>query len=270
MSNLSTAAETAVERRTVEESLFAQHSGISAALAGRIGTDRFIRAAVTSFKTTPALQNCSWPSVLGGLFVAAQLGLEVGGPQGLAYLVPYGKEASLIIGYRGYTELFYRAGARKVEWLIVREGDTFRQWSSGRGGKDYEWSPKDDDMSRELTGAIAQVMLASGEFQFEYMSREQIIARRPKNWERTPWRDWFDEMALKTVMRQLAKTVRQSTDELALASLNDGAIVREIGAGIPRQIEHVPVEGDESKTVDPDSPAPLDPADPDYVAGDDA
>lgn len=226
---------------TVAERLNSQHDGISDALAGRIGVERFMRAAVTSFNVTPALQRCEWGSVLGALFVAAQLGLEVGGPRGLADLVPFGSQATLVVGYRGYAELFYRAGAQKVEWFVIREGDTFRQWSSGRAGKDYEWTPLDDDSTRPLIGAVAQVKLASGDFQFEYMDRTQIEARRPKNWERTPWGQWFDQMALKTVMRQLAKTVRTSTDDLAIAERNDGAVVTRV-EGLPPRVEHLPLE----------------------------
>lgn len=236
------------ERAPIETQLVASTDGLSAALAGRIGTDRFIRAAVTVFKTTPALQRCSAPSILGGLFVAAQLGLEIGGPRGLAYLVPYGQEAQLIVGYRGYVELFYRAGAQKVEWFIVREGDTFRQWSSGRAGKDYEWQPLDDDTSRPLTGAVAQILSPSGAFQFEYMSRAQIDARKPRN-ARGPWSDWYEEMALKTVMRQLAKTARQSTDELALAAANDGAVITQVEGG-PAKVEHVDAGGQPETALD--------------------
>ncbi|MBK5238849.1 MAG: recombinase RecT, partial [Actinomycetales bacterium] len=222
MSELAKTMETKPATVTVADRLNSQQDGLSDALAGRIGVERFMRAAVTSFNVTPALQRCEWGSVLGALFVAAQLGLEVGGPRGLADIVPFGNQATLVVGYKGYIELFYRAGAIKVEGIVIREGDNFRQWSSGRDGKDYEWTPLNDDMKRPLVGVIAQVKLASGDFQFEHMTREQVEARRPKNWERTPWGQWFDQMALKTVMRQLAKTVRTSTDDLAIAERNDG------------------------------------------------
>jgi len=237
------------ERQGIEHTLAVQSDGLEAALAGRIGADRFIRAAVTSFKTTPALQRCNLPSILGGLFVAAQLGLEVGGPRGLAYLVPYGQEAQLIVGYRGYVELFYRAGAQKVEWFIVRDGDTFRQWSSGRTGRDYEWTPLDDDSSRPMVGAVAQILSSAGVFQFEYMTKAQINERRPKRASSGPWADWYEEMALKTVMRQLAKTARQSTDELALAAANDGAVITQV-EGKPSKVEHPP-------TAEPETPIDL-------------
>lgn len=225
-------------------------NGFAAALADRIGPDRFVRAAVTSIRTSPQLAQCEPLSILGGLFVAAQLALEVGGPRGLAYLVPYGREAQLIVGYRGYVELFYRAGARKVEWFIVRDGDTFRQWSTGRGGRDYEWTPLDDDSNRRPIGAVAQIQGAHGEFQFEHMTVDQINERRPKRATSGPWVDWYEEMALKTVMRQLAKTARQSTDDLAFAAANDGAVITQVEGGQARVVHPATSEPEQPLSLD--------------------
>jgi len=278
MSELAETIKTTPPRRTVESAIIQQTDGLAAALAGRIGTDRFVRAAVTAFKTTPALQNCSWESVLGGLFVAAQLGLEVGGPRALCDLVPYGKEATLVVGYRGYAELFYRAGASKVEWFIIREGDHFKKGANSRDGKFYEWDPQDNDSSREYIGAVAQVKLANGDIQFEHMTREEIEQRRPRNWERTPWKQWPEPMGLKTVLRSLAKTVRQSTDELALASNTDGAVITRIEGVEQSSVEHPPTVGAPNEpevqsiagvhdlVVTRDDDPVVDDASPDYVA----
>ncbi|WP_353809105.1 recombinase RecT [Agromyces sp. SYSU T00194] len=242
------------QQDAVIQKVNAASNGFAAALADRIGADRFVRAAVTSIRTNRQLAQCDELSILGGLFVAAQLALEIGGPRGLAYLVPYGREAQLIVGYRGYVELFYRAGARKVEWFIVREGDEFRQWSTGSGGRDYQWTPLNTDTDRPLVGAVAQIQGAQGEFQFEYMSKAQINERRPKRATSGPWADWYEEMALKTVMRQLAKTARQSTDELALAASNDGAVITQVEGG-PVRVVHPP-------TAEPEQPVNLDELDP--------
>jgi recombination protein RecT len=243
VSNLSGQIEKAGERPTVESLLQREREGLASALAERIGVDRFLRGAVTLYKTAPDLQQCDWTTVLGALFVAAQLGLEVGGPRGLAYVVPYKGKAQLIIGYRGYVDLFYKAGARKVEALVVREGDHFRQYSNGQIGRTYDWEPKDNDSKRSMVGVIGQVRLASGDFIFEYMTREQVDARRPAYATSGPWKDWYEEMALKTVMRQLAKTARQATDDLGIAIENDNAIITHHAGDIPATVTHVPVVG---------------------------
>lgn len=222
MSDLVQAAKQQQGGVSFEEFVGRERAHLDGALAGRIDTDKFIRAAVTSFRTTPDLAKCDGTSILGGLFLAAQIGLEVGGPSALASLVPYGKSAQLIIEYRGYIELFYRSGARKVEWFVVREGDEFKQWSSAKTGRDYQWTPLNDDTNRPLMGVVAQVMTKDGEVIFEYMSKAQVDARKTGS---PIWRKWYDEMALKTVMRRLAKTVRLSP-ELAKAAAADEAINR--------------------------------------------
>lgn len=245
-----------------------QKSGLAAALADRIGVDRFTRAAVTVLRTTPALRNCTPESVLGGLFVAAQLGLEVGGPLGYAYLVPYGREAQLIVGVRGFVELFYRAGARSVRADIIREGDAVERSTDDGGRVLIRWTDADPlNEARPAVGALATVILASGEALQEVMSKAQIEKRRPRTSRSGPWSDWTDEMWKKTVLRQCAKTARLSSDDLALAIEADQSIT--IGTDSAAQRKHVPVGGESEQIVDVgelEQNPPMDPSDPDYIA----
>lgn len=234
-------AKTAEKVAALTKTIQGTRNGIAAALGERIGPDRFLRAAVTTLRTTPKLADCSAESILGGLFVAAQLGLEIGGPRGLVYLVPYGKEATLVVGYRGFVDLFYRAGARSVEWFLVREGDHFRIASDAVHGFGYQWAPPDGqpDDSRPWTGAVAQVVTASGAIVWEFMSRDQIEARSTN----TPiWRQWPEEMALKTVLRRLVKRAPASV-ELAQAVEADETVQRQVEGLAEPIAEHVPVEG---------------------------
>jgi len=246
-------------------------SGLAAALADRIGVERFTRAAVTVLRTTPALRNCTPDSVLGGLFVAAQLGLEVGGPLGYAYLVPYGREAQLIVGVRGFVELFYRAGARSVRADIIREGDSVERSTDSSGRVLIRWTDADPmNPNRPAVGALATVILASGEPLQELMSKAQILKRKPRTSRSGPWNDWEDEMWKKTVLRQCAKTARLSSDDLALAIEVDQSITTGTDESAKRR--YVPVgDGDDEQVIDMKSlpTKPMDDADPDYVAGSD-
>lgn len=240
-------------------------SGLALALADRIGVERFVRAAVTVLRTTPALRNCTPESVLGGLFVAAQLGLEIGGPLAYAHLVPYGRDAQLIVGVRGYIELFYRAGAKAVRADIIREGDTFARETDQTGRVLIKWVDADPlDDTRQAIGALATVILASGEALQEIMSAAQINKRRPRTSKAGPWSEWTDEMWKKTVLRQCAKTARLSSDDLALAIEVDQTITTgTIEAPVQR---HVPVGDDPETAIDVTTlpTAELDPADPAY------
>jgi len=222
-------------------------TGLAAALADRIGVDRFTRAAVTVLRTTPALRNCTPESVLGGLFVAAQLGLEIGGPLAYAHLVPYGREAQLIVGVRGFVELFYRAGARSVRADIIRQGDTVERYTDDTGRVATRWADADPlNPDRAAVGALATVILASGEPLQELMSRAQVLKRKPRTSKAGPWADWEDEMWKKTVLRQCAKTARLSSDDLALAIEVDQTIT----SGPDGRPKHVPVGDDGDEPID--------------------
>lgn len=98
---------------------------ITMALPRTLTIDRFVRAAMTEFRRTPKLLECSRESVLGGLMKAAQLGLELG-TLGTAWLLPFKGEAVFIMGYRGAVELCYRSEKiRRIETGVVRAGDFF-------------------------------------------------------------------------------------------------------------------------------------------------
>lgn len=241
-------------------------AGLAAALADRIGVERFTRAAVTVLRTTPALRNCTPDSVLGGLFVAAQLGLEVGGPLAYAHLVPYGKEAQLIVGVRGFVELFYRAGAKSVRADIIREGDQVSRRTDDTGRVLIDWVDADPlNPDRKAVGALATVILASGEALQELMSAEQVRKRKPRTSRSGPWSEWEDEMWKKTVLRQCAKTARLSSDDLALAIEVDQSIT--VGTDDAAKRRHVPVGESEDVPIDVTVlPKPVDPSHPDYVA----
>lgn len=218
--------------------------GVSAALAGRIDPDQFLRALATDIRKTPKLAECEPETVLAGMFTAAQMGLEIGSHRGHAYLVPYRNkdtgnyEASLIFGYKGYVELFYRAGARSVQWFLVREGDLFRIGSDPRGpGKFYTWEQADPNSQARVTGAVAQVVTANGGIAWEYLSRADIDKRATD----TPfWRRWWDEMALKTPMRRLVATAPLSTDLRRSAEV-DETVLRRIPGEEQPVARHLPM-----------------------------
>ncbi len=89
--------------------------------------EAFARALMTVIKQTPKLTQCDPRTVLGGLMVASQLGLEFG-PLGHCYLVPYKNdgrdEAQFQLGYKGKIDLAWRSGKLKsIAAREVREAD---------------------------------------------------------------------------------------------------------------------------------------------------
>src|SRR5512145_661767 len=89
---------------TVRDLLLRNKVQLEMAAPKHLTPDKLLRAALTSLSTTPKLLDCNPRSFLGAVIQCAQLGLEPG-VLGMAYLVPFGKEVTLIPGYRGMLAL---------------------------------------------------------------------------------------------------------------------------------------------------------------------
>lgn len=204
-------------------------------LAGKVGVDKFIRAAATVLRTTPALLKCKPSSVMASLLVAAQLGLEPGGPLPGVYLVPYKDECTLIISVHGFRKLLYSAGALDVQTYIIRKGDEISQESTAEGVR-VLWKSADPlDDSRESIGALAEIRFPGGGIIQELMTKAQIEKRAKAGGP--VWRQWREEMERKTVLRAAAKSARLVDESLALAIEADQAIIS--GDADARTIQHV-------------------------------
>ena len=83
---------------------------LALAVPKHLSADRMARIAATELRKTPALLNTTPASFLGAVMQSAQLGLEPGSALGQAYLVPYGNQCQLILGYRGMIDLARRSG----------------------------------------------------------------------------------------------------------------------------------------------------------------
>lgn len=232
-------------------------------IAGSIPAEKFIRAAATVLRTSTDLQGASRSSIMSALLVAAQLGLVPGGPLPGVYLVKYGKECTLIISVHGFRELLYRAGALDVQTYIIRKGDEISHESTDEGVR-VLWKSADPlDDSREMVGAFAEIRFPGGGIIQELMTKAQIEKRAKTGGP--VWRQWREEMYRKTVLRAAAKSARLVDESLALAIEADQAIIS--GDLDSRTIKHVEAAAKSGvKSLAELEAAPLDPADPSYVA----
>ena len=90
---------------------------------------RFLTIAMQVLTQKPdLLRKCGRMSVLNCLIECARLRLDPEGTLGHAYLIPYGKECTVQIGYRGYCQLVYREGGVKKVWCMpVWDGEQFEE-----------------------------------------------------------------------------------------------------------------------------------------------
>lgn len=187
---------------------------IQRALPKHMDADRIARIALTVLRKDPNLGACSPESFMGALLTASQLGLEPGA-SGEAYLVPYKRECTLIVGYQGYAKLFWQHPmAKHLDAQAVYERDEF----------DYEYGLEPFLRHKPALGDRGQVIafyavasLTSGASAFVVLSPDDVKKLRggkvggnggiadPMHW-----------MAKKTAVRQLVKLLPKSA-ELARA-----------------------------------------------------
>jgi recombination protein RecT len=189
---------------------------IEDALPKHVSTDRMMRVALTELRNTPKLMQCDAMSFFGSVVKASQLGLEPGGALGHCYLIPYGREVQLQLGYRGMVDLARRSGnIVSIEARCVYDGDVF-EIELGTESKIVH-HPK--FKSQELAFVYAVAKLKDGGIQFDVMSKGDVEHIRDtyssgfKNSPRTsPWTTAFDEMAKKTIVRRLFKMLPTSIE----------------------------------------------------------
>jgi recombination protein RecT len=254
---------------TIKDLVRSQQPAIEAQLAGALNSGAFVRAAISEINKSDDLLQATSASVLGSIMLAAQLKLEIGPALGHFYLTPR-KEKGVqiclpIVGYQGLIELAYRSGrVGKIETFLVREGDKFDYGANSERGRFFDWNPADYDENRAWTGAVVTAQILGGGVVWAYMPKEKILERRPSHWKYTPWATNEEEMARKTLVREVSPYLPKSTDfGLAVQVTRD---VEERGAKVESiaGVHDLVVTQNEGETfVVP--PADLDPADPNYV-----
>ena len=248
------------------------------ALPKHMTADRLARIALTEIRKIPKLAQCDQTSFLGAIMQVAALGLEPGGALGHAYLIPFdkrgklangqwgvvGTEVQLIIGYRGMIDLARRSGQIvSLSARIVYANDKF-SYAYGMD-ETLEHVPHEGANPGEMTHVYAVAKLVGGGVQFEVMSRAKIEATRDgsqgykaavaaaEKYSKpidSPWSNHFDEMAKKTVIRQLFKYLPVSIEIQRAVGLDEQA-----DAGVSQHNALV-IDGDYSVQHQPEAAEP--------------
>lgn len=202
---------------------------IKLALPKHLDPDRLLRIALTEIRRTPKLAECSQASLLGALFQCAQLGLEIGGSLGQAYLVPYGRDVQFQLGYRGMIDLAMRSGrVASIEARAVFLGDEFHCTFGLHSDLQHtpDWNNEDRNDPKKLTFVYAVAHLTDSERpQFVVMSRAEIeaIRKRSKSGSSGPWVTDYEAMALAKVTKRLFKWLPVSIEMARAVAADDAA-----------------------------------------------
>lgn len=219
--------------RTVLDLIHEQQGAIQRALPAHVSPERFGRIVLTEVRRNKQLLQCDPMSLLGSVMLSAQLGLEPG-PLGHAYLVPYKRDVTFIIGYKGYIDLARRSGqVSSIQAYPVYPEDEFR-YSLGLN-PELHHVPDDDGPQdpAKLTHAYAVAHYRDGGFNFVVLTRKKIEAAKARSAsarsaKSSPWSTDYEAMALKTAVRRLATWLPVSPEFATAMQIDEQAAPRQI------------------------------------------
>jgi len=236
---------------------------INSVVGGKNGT-RFVSSIISAVQTTPALQECTNPSILSAALLGEALNLSPSPQLGQFYMVPFDnrkkgcKEAQFQLGYKGYIQLAIRSGYyKKLNVLAIKEGELVHYDPLEEV---VEVNLIEDDILREeapTMGYYAMFEYENGFRKTMYWSKRKMLAHAEKYsfafyknggakslelleqgkisekemWKYSSfWFKDFDGMALKTMLRQLISKWGIMSIDLQKAIDKDMAVIQEDGS----------------------------------------
>lgn len=239
-------------------------------VVGAKNAQRFMSSIISAVQTTPALQECSNSSLLSAALLGEALSLSPSPQLGQFYMVPYKKkdkqgnviscDAQFQMGAKGYKQLAMRTGQYlDLDVIYVRQGEYLGR-DKYTGKQKFEFI--EDDAIREdlpVVGYLAYFELLNGFKKQIYWTKEKMEKHadtysqafsldkyRDLQAGKIPAKDmwryssfWyknFDEMAEKTMIRQLISKWGIMSIEMEDAYTRDMAVLDENGN--PRYIDN--------------------------------
>ena len=143
-------------------------------------------------------------SAQNAIINVAAIGISLNPAEKLAYLVPRDGMVCLDISYMGLLQLAQSTGA--IKWgqcKLVYSNDTYESNGLDRAPT-HRYNAFSD--RGEIVGGYCTVKTADGDYLTEEMSIAQIkqveASSKAKN---GPWKNWWDEMARKTIVKRASK-----------------------------------------------------------------
>lgn len=185
-------------------------------------------------------------SIMMAAAVAASLDLPIDPNLGFSYIVPYNQSykdekgvwqkksvAQFQIGYRGFVQLSQRSGQfETINVSDVREGEIESE-DFLIGDIIFKWKSREERIKLPIIGYVSFFRLLNGFKKMNYMSKQEAELHG-KKYSQTfkkgegKWKDDFDSMAKKTVLKLLLSKFTPLSIQMARAVIADQGIVKEV------------------------------------------
>lgn len=202
--------------------------------------DAFVTSLVSVVANDSNLQKCNPMSVIYAAMKSVPLGLPIEGNLGYSAVIPYGDNASFQIMRNGWVELAMRTGQVKfIANEVVHEGELVKK---NRFTGEYVFD-EEKKTSDKVIGYMAYIKLNNGFEKTVYWTIEEVKAhalRYSQTYKKGygVWKDSFDSMALKTVLKNLIVKYCPKSAELQAAIRNDQTVTD--GANVSTYADNAP------------------------------
>lgn len=184
------------------------------------------------------LQNAVPSSIVGAAMTSATLNLPLNNNLGYAYIIPFNErqkdgsslvKAQFQIGYKGFIQLAMRSGQFKtIHTTDVKDGEIIGR-NRLSGEIEFNWIEDDAErLSKNTVGYVAYFKLINGFEATFYMTMTELNGHGKKFSQTFKkdfglWKDDFDSMAKKTVLKLLLSKYAPMSIEMQTAKEIDQA-----------------------------------------------
>lgn len=205
----------------------------------------FATSVLQIVNSNSMLVNADPQTIFSAACMAATLNLPINNNLGFAYIVPFKNnkenkiEAQFQLGYKGYIQLAQRSGQfSRIAATPVYDGQLISE--NPLLGYEFDWSVKP---SGDPIGYVAFFKLINGFTAELYMSKEEVMKHANKYSQTAKkgfgvWKDQFEAMALKTVLKLLLSKQAPLSIDMQKAQMADQAIIRDVDKDEFEYIDH--------------------------------
>ena len=191
-------------------------------------------------RSNALLQQAEPMSVIAAAMTAATLDLPLNQSLGFAYIVPFrnGKtghqEAQFQVGYKGFIQLAMRSGQiKRIGVVPIYENQIVKL--DYINGHEFDFMQQPEKHEAPI-GYCAFLKLVNGCSVEDYMTIDEIQAHAAKYSQTYKksygvWKDNFDAMAAKTVLKRLLTKYAPMSVEMQQAVIADQAVIHDIPQG---------------------------------------
>ena len=205
----------------------------------------FATSVLQIVNSNSMLVNADPQTIFSAACMAATLNLPINNNLGFAYIVPFKNnkenkiEAQFQLGYKGYIQLAQRSGQfSRIAATPVYDGQLISE--NPLLGYEFDWSVKPNGSP---IGYVAFFKLINGFTAELYMSKEEVMKHANKYSQTAKkgfgvWKDQFEAMALKTVLKLLLSKQAPLSIDMQKAQMADQAIIRDVDKDEFDYIDH--------------------------------